>query len=175
MNEKDKKPNSSTNSTGCWIESDATLFCKCCINHGQSGDLPPKLKGQFRGNFGVIDKNQETFNVNKAKLAHESKELHLWCFEREMKAQANKAENEKQSEEAGLMIIMNALMCLQKAWSAEDFVGLNDKDSLNEKLKTATKNDSSAEFFHIRNLAYEILTENVRLLQIHQIFLMYAR
>ena len=100
--------------------------------------------------------------MKKGKENHLSTELHMWCLEREKLLHAKKSENDKQSSDAGLMIIMNALMCFQKAWSAEDFVALNDKDSLNEKLKTATKNDSTAEFFQLRNLAFEILSENVK-------------
>jgi hypothetical protein len=66
------------------------------------------------------------------------------------------------SDKAGTMVVRNALLCLKKGWSSEDFVSLNEKDDLIEDIQSATKNDSAAEFFHLRNVIFEKVSDKVK-------------
>ena len=45
--------------------------------------------------------------------------------------------------------------------SSHDFVKLNDKDNMIETIQSATKNDSQAEFFKIRELVNACMTKNI--------------
>ena len=80
----------------------------------------------------------------------------------------NTKDAEREVEEKNLLnyklakpLIRNALYCLQRGLSASDFVALNEKDGL-VMNETATRNDSTAEFFILRKYIYEYLDQHFR-------------
>ena len=50
---------------------------------------------------------------------------------------------------------------LKNSLSSIDFVKLNSKDNLADNLQSATKNDSRAEYFKLRKIAYKNMTEKI--------------
>ena len=148
-----------------WIEAENNYICKPCLKFSSSESVPAKLKALRRGNFGFVDKNQEQFRVNFNMKTHESNELHKWCCLKQEELEAELLQNDLESKKAGKLIVNNALLCFKKGWSSEDFLSLNDKDNLlSEDIKPATKNDSSAQFFDIRNTCFYKVTDKVKYL-----------
>ena len=66
---------------------------------------------------------------------------------------------EQSNVEAGKKVIKNALYCLQNSLSARNFVGLNAKDYTCYLENPATKNDSEKEFYKLRDIIFEALSE----------------
>ena len=68
---------------------------------------------------------------------------------------------------AAKKIVRNALICFKRSWGAEDFVALNAKDFLAERdtgsYNNATQNDSRSEFFRLRPIIYDIVTQKTKL------------
>ena len=110
----------------------------------------------------MVSLDQENRHLIETKHIHESNELHIWCRHNEQKMDAEKDKNYMLSSKAGEMVVRNALLCLKKGWSSEEFVSLNDKDNLTIDLNghVATKNDSRAEFFNIREVVFEKVTQS---------------
>ena len=69
---------------------------------------------------------------------------------------------------AAKKIIRNALFCFKRSLGSEDFQALNAKDYLSEKdlgsdvYNIATKNDARSEFFRLRNVTFDVLTEKTK-------------
>lgn len=148
--------------TAEWMVGDHFDVCKPCLKHSNSPDVPQALKHNRRGNYGLVANDQRSNNLHKAKVSHENNPLHIFCANKEKESEKTATQQEIESTQAGEMIIRNALLCFIKGWSAEDFLSLNDKDNLTQNIKAATKNDSSAEFFKIRFIAFDKLTEKMK-------------
>ena len=115
------------------------------------------------GNFGCIQKNQKQFHINSAKNAHCNTPLHVWCVSKEEQVRKNKATSDHANSRAGEKLIRNALYCFKRGLGSADFVGLNEKDLGSDIINTATKNDSKAEFFKLRNIIFELVSEKTRM------------
>ena len=149
-----------------WTKVGSCEMCQNCVRYGSSEDVPQKLKSFHKGTFGLVSLNQSAFHVKQHKVRHEQTELHMWCYLKSEKVKKDEIDSEMLSENAGLKIVRNAILCLKKSWSSEDFQALNDKDDLTDEIhgKNATKNDSRAEFFALRNIAFDKATQKVKAL-----------
>lgn len=147
-----------------WISTDKFEICEPCLRYSDHVDVPAHLKPKHKGQFGYILKNQAQKNINSSKRFHLNNELHVWCCVRKEKDEKEKVDNEIRSKKAGMMVIRNAVFCLKKGLSSQEFVELNVKDNLTEDLKekTATKNDSRAEFFGLRTAIHDKLTSKIK-------------
>ena len=164
-----KSDSGDTEPKGDWITTEAHLICKSCIRYAKSDEVPQKLKSLHRGNFGFIERSgtsdgvhRANFHATSAKKKHESNDLHIWCSQKQAEVKASYIDSEVKSRQAGMLVVRNALLCLKRGLSSEDFVSMNDKDNMSENLNTATKNDSAFHFFDIRNVAYEKLLEMIK-------------
>ena len=147
-----------------WTKADNFEMCDCCMKFSNSRDVPAPLRGQRRGNFGFVSRDQSDRFIKSQKQSHEKTDLHNWCKTKKVQVDLENAHNEHASEEAGQLVIRNVLLCLKKGWSAEDFMSLNDKDNLTNNINAVTKNDSKAEFFSLRSLIFEKVTQRIKTL-----------
>ena len=140
---------------GEWMTTATHLICQPCLRYGKSANVPTKLKQHEQ--FGFIVKSNDSRDKFVCSR-HEQSELHTWCLEEQKRIESLNKETEMKSRQAGMLIVRNALLCLKRGLSAKDFMSLNNKDNLTEGITTATKNDSKTQFFDIRNVAFEKLT-----------------
>ena len=82
------------------------------------------------------------------------------------KQSEEKVSIDQKNQYAANRIIRNAIICFKRSWSSEDFLALNEMNHLNdidiENYVSATKNDSRANFFRLRNLIYDAFTGKIR-------------
>ena len=147
-----------------WVENDEYWVCNPCLFYSCKGGS--KLQGKKRGNFGYVSKSGEKFHVTSNKKRHVENPLHVECVKEYKKKAAQKFTQEEENEKLGKKIIRNAILCLKRDWSSEDFLALNEKNYLDEKdLETSyvpTKNDSKAAFFKHRNVIFDVLCDGTR-------------
>ena len=155
--ESTKETNSE--SKGEWMATDTHYICQSCLRYKKADNVPVQLKQQLKGNFGFVAANSM---AKHHCTRHEMNDLHKWCVEEQKRQDALNKETEEKSRQAGMLIVRNALFCLKRGLSAKDFMCLNDKDNMTEGITAATKNDSKIQFFDIRNIAFEKLTNMVK-------------
>jgi hypothetical protein len=149
-----------------WVKGDENYYCRCCLEHSISPVVPQKFWKFRKVSFGFVgvpkaDKHSK-WNLKRSIESHESNELHAWC-KRKYEINAEKAKSDKmRSEQAGRLVVRNALFCFKQGSGAETFVALNDKDSMIESIPTATKNDSRREYFHLRDVVFEEVYSKVQ-------------
>ena len=110
----------------------------------------------------MIKKNQEKKALNQQKKRHSEKPLHTWCVKKEQDEAKCKSENQDKNYRAGEKVVRNALYCLKRGLGAEDFLGLNEKDLGSDIPNTATKNDSKAQYFNLRNIVFELVSDKTK-------------
>ena len=135
-----------------WIDVGNMIACRPCFNFSSSDDVPSQLKPS--GNFGMIKKDQQPKLITRNKKKHCDLALHMWCVKKEKEESKCKAETKDKNNHAGEKVIRNALYCLKRGLGAEDFLGLNSKDLGSDIPNTATKNDSKAQYFKLRNIVF---------------------
>ena len=97
--------------------------------------------------------------MKRNKNLHCNHALHEWCAEK-FKKESIKVSKD---QEAGKKIIQNALFCLLRSRSADDFLALNAKDSdAIDFPNTATKNDSKSMVFKVINIAFVKVSKKTR-------------
>ena len=143
-----------------WIDVGNMTACRVCFNYSKTEDVPNNLKAS--GNFGLIKKGQRNFNMTRLKKEHCQKPLHHWCLKKEQQDLKSKTVAEDLNMRAGEKVVRNALHCFKRGLGAEDFLALNDKDLGSDITNTATKNDSKAEFFKLRNVVFDLVSERTR-------------
>ena len=167
LNKKKDESKEQDGKTTSWKTVGNHEMCDDCFRYKDSEDVPQKLRHLRKGTFGLLSVTQEQFNRKHLKQQHESSELHTWCYFKSQQVKQNETNADNISEQAGMKIVRNAVLCFKEGWSSEDFQALNDKDNLTEEIsnKTATKNDSRAEFFSLRDTIFDKTKEKV-----HQLF-----
>ena len=156
-----------------WIESDNYWVCNPCLFNSKRTDIPKQLISKKVGNFGYVVKNRDKStsidsksNINMAKKRHCESALHHWCVEEFKKKSQENESSQRKNEIVAKKVIRNALFCFKRSGGAEDFLALNAKDFLAEKdvgsFNIATKNDSTTEFFRLRNVIFDIMTEKTK-------------
>ena len=153
MKIKEKKETSKV--TECWISTDEVMICRPCQELSSSPEVPSVLRSSKPGNWGIVSNTQEKRKVLYAMMKHESTGLHQWCALQEGKKKDGDAQKEAKETEAGQLVIRNALFCLKKGLSSEDFVSLNSLNHLTPGLNPAVKNNSRKAFFEIRTMIVE--------------------
>ena len=144
-----------------WQEHDDYYICTPCAIHHKRIDVPDDMKPSIKANFGIIKKseNKKKFHVKLSKRDHNKLGLHGWCVLQYENQKKEKNSYEQSNVEAGKKVIKNALYCLQNSLSARNFVGLNAKDYTCYLENPATKNDSEKEFYKLRDIIFEALSE----------------
>lgn len=160
----DKQCDQSKDKSGTWLESERNHICQPCFKFSKSESVPQSLRKYNGKDLGMISKQQDQKHINSSKKSHELNELHIWCCLQYEKSLFQTIEMKEKSDIAGKMIVRNAIFCLTKGFSAQDFVDLNVKDSLNMDLKekVATKNDSKAQFFFLRDIIYDKVSSKLK-------------
>ena len=147
-----------------WVESDDYWICNPCLFLSKNGPKP--MLSQRRGNFGFIKNSGPNFQIVSTKKNHTDLELHKWCVKEYKKECEMKTENDQRNEIASKKIVRNALICFKRSWGSADFVALNAKDFLAERdggsHNVATKGDSKAEFFRLRPIIFDIVTQKTK-------------
>ena len=160
--EKDLK-----NSENFWVESEALWICNPCLFFSKSPDCPAKLITLRRGNFGYVNNTGKPYYITSSKKNHTDNPLHKWCVKQHKKETKLKNSADRKNEYAAKRIIRNALICLKRSWSGEDFLALNEKNMLDDMdigaYVSATKNDSRGEFFRLRSLIFDIVSEKTKI------------
>ena len=146
-----------------WLTTDKIIVCQPCLAHMESEDIPKELKLSKKGNFGYIKKKQGQFTITAVKKTHIRHPLHVWCVTKQEKVKNSKAKIEAANVRSGEKVIRNALFCFKRGLGAADFVALNEKDVGSDIQNTATKNDSKAEYFKLRNTIFELVSEKTRI------------
>ena len=146
----------------CWKTGEEFMWCECCLRFSNSDEVPIAFKKFHKNTFGHVKLDQQKFHVRFAMKSHEQNELHKWCYSKNEKHKADQQVKEIENKKAGTLVIRNGLFCLKNSFSSHDFVKLNDKDNLIDEVQCATKNDSKAEFFKIRELANESMTKTIQ-------------
>ena len=127
-------------------------------------NVPAGLRSSIKGLYGVIKRDAKLtkHHLTRSKKAHCNLALHNFCVSQYEKQVEEKLDYEKRNENAGKIVISNALLCFERSFGARDFVALNAKEHLLHPETAATKNDSESEFFRLRNVAFDILSERTR-------------
>ena len=159
---QDKEKKILENCNELWLNTGNMIVCQPCLTYSESTDLPTQLQKNRKGTLGYIKKNQAQFHINSAKSAHLKNPIHVWCVLKDEKVKKSRAESDHVNAKAGEKVIRNALFCFKRGLGSEDFVALNEKDLGSDIKNTATKNDSRAEFFKLRNTVFELLSEKTR-------------
>lgn len=145
-----------------WIKGEKTYICDCCARFSNDPDVPVNLKSHNKNVFGFINIDQKASSLRRNLKIHETNELHKFCQKLFIKWKADQEIKETDNKIAGKLVIRNSLFCLKNSLSSFDFVKLNNKDNLVDNLATATKNDSKAEYFKIRELAHKNMTTKIQ-------------
>ena len=98
----------------------------------------------------------------RSKNQHCSIALHGWCVDEYEKETKEKLSFDEQNFRAGQMVIERAIFCFQRSLGAQDFVAMNALNQHTKIENNATRNDSGASFFKIRNVAFEVLSEKIQ-------------
>ena len=154
-----------------WVEGDQFFQCRPCGIYSQFPNVPSSLRCLRKGVFGSVAKIDDEGNARrkgniKASLQkHEQSDLHIWCVLEEERESKNKKDTTKRNEEAGKIVIRNVIKALKHGQSSVDFQSDNNLFHLtaaSQTLTVATKNDSRAAFFKIRDVIFEVVSEKVR-------------
>ena len=145
----------------CWEEFDDYYICTpCALNHKRK-DVPLEYKPSIKAGYSMIKKhsNKKKFHITSSKNEHNQLELHGWCVGKYKTEKNEKLTYDQSNAEAGKKIIKNAVYCFQNSLGARNFLGLNALNYSCHFEITATKNDSEKEFFRLRNVVFDLLTE----------------
>ena len=153
-----------------WKEYDNYYVCIPCTLNYKRQDVPAEYVSSRKKGFGIIhketkdSKQQKSWHVTRSKNYHCEIPLHDWCVEKYLQEKDEKQDHDKANKLAGDLVISNAILCLQRSFGAEDFVAMNAKDNFcNKNIKyVATKNDSRAEFFKLRNVIFDIVSDKTK-------------
>ena len=140
------------------------MSCKPCMKFKNSDDVPAPLKGDRKGSFGFINKEQLKSKVLRSVAKHESSELHAWCVLMAEKERKDNLDQREKNIKIGGQIVRNAVFCLKRGMSPRDFIALNDKDCLTEDLEVATKNDSHHEFKKLRGYVKDEIDQRIKVI-----------
>ena len=140
-------------------------ICQPCIfyskDDGPDG-VPKDLATLRRGNFGCVNKTGEKYSIAASKTRHNKNLLHKWCVKKHLRESEHKVSYDRKNEIAARMIIRNVLLCFKRDWGSVDFLALNEVALLTQtdiaSFLHATKNDSRAQFFRLRNVVFDVLT-----------------
>ena len=140
-------------------QTELAFRCRACLKYRNSPDRPKNIRKFYKGDFGVIKKEGPDWRIDHFLDGHLSSPLHVWCLNHLKRIESSRAEEETKEKEASEAVVRNALFTMKNCRSSCDFTRLQSLSSQNPRLKpyTATKNDSRAIFFEIREMAYEKL------------------
>ena len=140
-------------------QTELAFRCRACLKYRNSPDRPKNIRKFYKGDFGVIKKEGPDWRIDHFLDGHLSSPLHVWCSNHLKRIESSRAEEETKEKEASEAVVRNALFTMKNCRSSCDFTRLQSLSSQNPRLKpyTATKNDSRAIFFEIREMAYEKL------------------
>jgi hypothetical protein len=163
QNENKKKPENASNEK-YWKEYDESIVCLPCALFHKNEKVPAGMKRSIKGFYGVIKKgpNLKKHHLTRSKKEHCEIELHDWCVEQYDNQKEEKLTYEESNAKAAKIVITNALLCFQRSYGARDFAAFNSKEQLLHPETAATKNDSEKEFFRLRNVVFDILSEKTR-------------
>jgi hypothetical protein len=158
----DRKETKKQESDKFWMEYDDYIVCTPCSLYHKRKDVPKKHKSSIKEGFGIITKDQKKHHITRSKNYHCGIGLHGWCVDQYEKGTEQKLDHEQENFEAGKKVIINAIFCFQRSLSSEEFVALNAKDYFTNAQIRATRNDSKANFFRLRDIIFDIISEKTR-------------
>ena len=154
-----------------WISGDSTILCRPCLKFADLDDVPKKLSQHRRGTFGIIERKDSEGNLQSKKVLNRSMKrhlengLHLYCCERETKEAKLEKDFAEENKSAARIVTRNAIHTLKRGGSAVDFQAVNNLfhlESERQEIVVATKNSSNDAFFKIRDIVFNIVTEDIK-------------
>ena len=161
LNKKQQEPSSAFNKDEYWQKYDDYYICNPCALHHKRRDFPAEHKKSIKCNYGMIKNSSKLTkgHLKRSKNDHCVLESHKWCVKEYEKKKETKLTYEEANAAAGKIVISNALFCFKRSLSSKDFVAMNAKEQICHPETAATKNDSAAEFFKLRNVVFDVLSE----------------
>ena len=161
LNKKQQEPSSAFNKDEFWQKYDDYYICNPCALHHKRRDFPAEHKKSIKCNYGMIKNSSKLTkgHLKRSKNDHCVLESHKWCVKEYEKKKETKLTYEEANAAAGKIVISNALFCFKRSLSSKDFVAMNAKEQICHPETAATKNDSAAEFFKLRNVVFDVLSE----------------
>ena len=148
-----------------WIETDKNWICQPCIFYSKDC-TKEDLVTLRRGNFGCVNKTGQNYVIVASKTRHNKNLLHKWCVKEHLKESEHKVSYDRKNEIAARIIIRNVLLCFKRDWGSVDFLALNEVAFLTQtdiaSFLHATKNDSRAQFFRLRNVVFDVLAAKTK-------------
>ena len=140
-----------------WTDSGDKVLCEACVTivSTMKNKIPLHLHSNIRGEYGAIKKGE---HLQRSKEIHVKSPLHFWCKQEYSKVSANKGNNINIAEK----LVTNATYVIKTFGSAKDFVRLNEKDNILTQ-ENATKNDGPVDFFHIRELLFSEISNELKI------------
>ena len=169
--EKEKAETESIKIEESWVDGDTFLTCRPCAKFSDGADVPAHLTKLRKGKFGSVEKlkndggRRHRSAVLRAVSDHSTNDLHVFCCLREKKVESNNQDFEKADEAAGRITIRNVIKTIKRGGSAEDFqadMNLMHLESKHQNITVPTKNNSSDAFFKIRDVVFEVVTEETK-------------
>ena len=155
----------------CWIEGDSMFQCRPCGIYSQCSDIPSKFHKFRKGKFGKVDKlksdrsKKEKNVIMRGIKKHSENDLHILCCLKEKEENQVKIVQQQKNDDAGRVTVRNVIKNLKRGQSARDFEADNNifaLESKYQKINIATKNNSEAAFYQIRDVVFEVVTEDVK-------------
>ena len=169
--EKQRITAENTKINDTWVVGDNMLTCRFCAKFSDGNYVPSHLTKLKKGKFGVVDKiNPKGEKVPKWRIVesvqrHETNALHIFCSLREDKYEKENREFNKDDEAAGRVTIRSVIKNIKRGGSAEDFqadLDIFHLESEQQPFVVPTKNNSSDAYFKIRDIVFEVLTEDTK-------------
>ena len=168
--QKENELDNALNAQDIWMDSDEHWICKPCLFYSKQPNCPEDLKCYRKGKYGYFSKKGQTQLTNSSRKTHCVNPLHVWCVgESKKEKEETKIQTEiydRKNELAGKKVLRNGIFCLQRSLGSQDFVALNAKDFLAEvdsgHLQHATKNDSAAHFFELRDIIFKEVSAKIK-------------
>ena len=142
--------------------------CRPCGIYSDLADVPAHFSQSRKGNFGVVEKltrsgeRRKKFHVRQTLKQHTENSLHIYCCIREKREEKDKDDFETENKDAARITIRNVVKTLKRGGSSVDFVCENNifhLEAEHQAITVATKNDSTAAFFQIRDVIFEVVSE----------------
>lgn len=149
---------------------DDKIICIPCSVFSSHEKVPKELRRFHKHGFGTFTKISETASIQTNKdrskriNAHLESPLHVWCTNFSKLEAENEEKRKTTNEKLCTKIVTNAIYCFRTSGSSYDFVRLNNKDELTAEVfgESATKNDGREQFFELRNIVFDKLSDYIK-------------
>ncbi|CAB4042513.1 Hypothetical predicted protein [Paramuricea clavata] len=149
---------------------DDEIICIPCSVFSSHEKVPKELKRFHEHGFGTFTKISETASIQTNKdrskriNVHLESPLHVWCTNFSELEAENEEKRKTTNEKLCTKIVTNAIYCFRTSGSSYDFVRLNNKDELTAEVfgESATKNDGREQFFELRNIVFDKLSDYIK-------------